>query len=189
MQWKPLDHSHFGVAPGFGPTGIIYNRTCVDCTARKNAGKAKTRAEKSKSNPGEPNNAKEKGDNVSQFAGLDVLSLDDFVAKLSAPNQDKVRTAIVKLPMATNNARKHADALSKVIWDTLGYRFEYVIRLKVPDHESIVDIRAVTTTREHRSPPSRTTAHSSCCVRRSQTKLQIRKNNATRTWGEMVLLG
>lgn len=121
---KPLDRVNFSPASSFGRAGIEYAKTCRDCQKKKDDALAKKRVTTGDTSGAGQNTAKKKSDDASVFAALDVLTLDCFVAKVSAPNRDEVLTAIVSLPMASRDARNRADALAKVIWDASEYRFE-----------------------------------------------------------------
>ncbi|KAF8905332.1 hypothetical protein CPB85DRAFT_1255036 [Mucidula mucida] len=123
-QKNPLDHVNFSPASSFGRAGIEYAKTCRGCQKKKDDALAKKRVTAENTSGAGQNTAKKKSDNMSVFAALNVLSLDGFVAKVSAPNRDKILTTIISLPMDSHDVRKRADALAKVIWDATDYRFK-----------------------------------------------------------------
>lgn len=105
-----------------------FSKTCSDCLKKKQASFASKKTP-NKENPADDSNKEDDNEiNDVNLLGAKAVELDAFLASLSAYEDIKSISAYVNISsIQAPSMRETADKVAKAIWESLRYRFTYVI--------------------------------------------------------------
>ncbi|KAJ7936966.1 hypothetical protein B0H13DRAFT_2303288 [Mycena leptocephala] len=116
----------------FGADGLTLTSNCRDCLDKSRANNRAQRGQ-SDAKENEPGDSAS-GNDASEFIGVTALPLDTFLDALSAAGDITLFSAMVDISsFHHDDAKETADALAELVWEKIGYCFQYTSPVDRPE--------------------------------------------------------